>query len=319
MDHLRIADFAKRKVDELRRRLSRKRKPPSGLVVTRISSQEDFERHLANIAAHDPDRRKREDELVQQTPPFRTPGFCFVCQRRTEFVSWWDWANEAAGQLHVNWREHLLCPGCRLNNRMRAVIHLLSESIVLDRKSRIYLTEQTSPLFGHLRKSFPRSVGSEYLGDTVPLGQENSAGLRNEDLTRLTFPNESFDAILSFEVLEHIPDYCAAFRECARTLKPHGKMLFSVPFGVRMHAQPNSRTLARGWLDRTSAATRVSLRSAELRGLSLFSALRMGNARSNETGGAFRRLGPLLLFARVRLFGRRTNSIPGRKIGVPLC
>jgi len=42
--------------------------------------------------------------------------------------------------------------------------------------------------------------------------------------------DSQFDAILRFDVLEHIPDYRSAFAECARTLKPGGKMLFSVPF-----------------------------------------------------------------------------------------
>jgi SAM-dependent methyltransferase len=75
--------------------------------------------------------------------------------------------------------------------------------------------------------------GSEYLGEAVPIGYINSAGIRNEDLSRLSFRDETFDAILSFEVLEHIPDYCRAFAECARILKPSGKMLFSVPSDTR--------------------------------------------------------------------------------------
>ena len=233
MEHLRVARFAKRKFDELRRWFTGEPDPPPDLVIARVSNQEDFQRHLASIASNDPDRKELELELEQQTPVFRTPGYCFVCHRWAEFVSSWDHSHEVAGHRYVNWREHLLCPNCGLNNRMRAVIHLLAESIPLNRDSRIYATEQTSPLFGHVRKLFPFAVGSEYLGTTVPFGHKNSKGLRNEDLTGLTFPDESFDAILSFEVLEHIPNYRAAFAECVRTLKPRGKMLFSVPFGVK--------------------------------------------------------------------------------------
>jgi len=221
-----VIDFAK-KIQALRDRIglsahrqSETPRPvfqnhPARLTITRISNQEDFLKHWINTAAQDPDRKKRESELAQPTASFCTPGFCFVCRRGTEFVSSWDYSHEVAGHRHVNWREHLLCPGCKLNNRMRAVIHLLAESISLSRDSRIYATEQTSPLFGYLRKSFPFVVGSEYLGAAVP------------------FPNESFDAILSFEVLEHIPNYGAAFAECVRTLRPSGKMLFSVPFDVK--------------------------------------------------------------------------------------
>jgi SAM-dependent methyltransferase len=243
-DIAQVIDFAK-KIQALRDRIGLSvhrqsetprpvfRNHPARLTITRISNQEDFLKRWINTAAQDPDRRKRESELAQPTANFRTPGFCFVCRRWTEFVSSWDHSYEVAGHRRVNWREHLLCPGCKLNNRMRAVIHLLAESISLSRESRIYATEQTSPLFGYLRKSFPFVVGTEYLGAAVPFGQKNAKGLRNEDLTRLTFPDESFDAILNFEVLEHIPNYCAAFAECVRTLRPHGKMLFSVPFDAK--------------------------------------------------------------------------------------
>lgn len=230
---MRVVQFAKQKVDELRHWFTPELDPPAKLVITCVLNYEDFQRHLAKIAAEDPDRRKRESDLAQQTQDFRTPGFCFVCQRWTEFISSWNHSYEVGSIRYVNWREHLRCPGCRLNNRMRAVMHLLAETVPLNRDSRIYATEQTSPLFGYVRKSFPFAIGSEYLGDAVPFGQENSKGLRNEDLTHLTFSDDSFDAILNLEVLEHIPNFPVAFAECARTLKPHGKMLFSVPFGVR--------------------------------------------------------------------------------------
>lgn len=132
-------------------------------------------------------------------------------------------------------------------------MHLLALTGVLTRKSRIYLTEQSSALFRCVRKGFPFAIGSEHLGETIPLGQTNSAGIRNEDLTRLTFPAESVDAVMSFDVFEHIPDYERAFTECGRILKPRGKMLFGVPFDTsssrnriraRMHSDGTIEHLA---------------------------------------------------------------------------
>jgi hypothetical protein len=209
------------------------RKAPAELVVTRISSQEDFQEHTARISAKTLDRRRRERELSQPGCDFLTLGFCFVCGQWTKFLSSWKYAYEVDGHLQVNWREHLLCPLCHLNNRRRASIHLLTDIVHATKRSHIYATEQWSPLYRHLRKCFPLLEGSEYLGEAVPIGYINSAGTRNEDLTRLSFRDETFDAILGFEVLEHIPDYCRAFAECARILKPSGKMLFSVPFDTR--------------------------------------------------------------------------------------
>jgi SAM-dependent methyltransferase len=70
----------------------------------------------------------------------------------------------------------------------------------------------------------------------------NAAGVRHEDLTRLSFPDASFDAILTFDVLEHIPRYRAALAECHRVLRPGGSMLFSIPF---LEDSPATRTRAR--------------------------------------------------------------------------
>ncbi|HNY32895.1 MAG TPA: methyltransferase domain-containing protein [Fibrobacteria bacterium] len=55
-------------------------------------------------------------------------------------------------------------------------------------------------------------------------------GFRCEDLGNQTFPDESFDLVITQDVLEHLPDPESAFREIARTLKPGGAHLFTVPW-----------------------------------------------------------------------------------------
>jgi Methyltransferase domain len=55
------------------------------------------------------------------------------------------------------------------------------------------------------------------------------AGVRSEDLTRLTYPDASFDLVLSSETLEHVPDLAAALAEIRRVLVPGGWHLFTVP------------------------------------------------------------------------------------------
>jgi SAM-dependent methyltransferase len=54
-------------------------------------------------------------------------------------------------------------------------------------------------------------------------------GVRNEDLTRLTYPDESFDLVLTSETLEHVPDLDAALREIRRVLVPGGRHVCTVP------------------------------------------------------------------------------------------
>jgi SAM-dependent methyltransferase len=54
-------------------------------------------------------------------------------------------------------------------------------------------------------------------------------GVRNEDLSRQTFPNESLDLVVTQDVMEHVLDPEGAFREIARTLKPGGAHVFTTP------------------------------------------------------------------------------------------
>ena len=49
-------------------------------------------------------------------------------------------------------------------------------------------------------------------------------------LTQLPFASASFDLIVCYHVLEHIPDDAAAMRELARVLRPGGVALVQVPF-----------------------------------------------------------------------------------------
>lgn len=49
------------------------------------------------------------------------------------------------------------------------------------------------------------------------------------DALRLPFGDDSFDAVICSEVLEHIPNYRAAIAEIYRVLKPGGRFCASVP------------------------------------------------------------------------------------------
>ena len=59
------------------------------LVITRIQSQPEFQKHRAQINAELAARQEAERELAQPFPSFTTSGFCFVCQKRTQFLSVW--------------------------------------------------------------------------------------------------------------------------------------------------------------------------------------------------------------------------------------
>jgi len=58
---------------------------------------------------------------------------------------------------------------------------------------------------------------------------ELAARLSVGDLEALAFPDESFDAALLNEVLEHIPDDGAALAEVCRVLRPGGRLILLSP------------------------------------------------------------------------------------------
>jgi SAM-dependent methyltransferase len=58
--------------------------------------------------------------------------------------------------------------------------------------------------------------------------------VRHEDLQNLSFPDDSFDLVISSDIFEHIRRPWEAFREVARVLKPGGMHIFSIPALNRM-------------------------------------------------------------------------------------
>lgn len=140
----------------------------------------------------------------------------------------------------VNWRESVVCPECRLNARMRFCSGLLAQWMAARPGARLYLTEQATHGYALLKRRFGSVRGSEFIHDEgrkLAVGEyirqitaDPSEVLHIEDVTRLSFADQSFEVVASFEVLEHVPDYRLALREMARVLGPGGQLLLTAPF-----------------------------------------------------------------------------------------
>ncbi len=203
--------------------------PANMLDLIRLNSRAEYLAHLEASEAIRAERKAEESSLVQNSELFTVRGYCYVCGRARDFAVRFT-ADERKTNAVPNWREHLFCRSCRLNARLRACFHLFESGGASGWSESIYLPEQRSPFYSLLRSRFPSATGSEFLGPRFKAGQRNWRGGRHEDLSALSFNAETFSAILCFEVLEHIPDYLAAVRECFRCLKTPGLFMFTSPF-----------------------------------------------------------------------------------------
>lgn len=186
---------------------------------------DDWNRQSSVLRAHRDDVARVQAERLAHAEVAIYNGFCWCCGGHAQMV--FDRKYAAPGT--VNWRERLVCTGCNLNSRLRLALQVFEDRLGPEKGARVYLTEHLTPFARMLERRGWAPVTSEYLAGT-PLGTEDTRGIRSEDLTRLTFPDASFDAVLSFDVFEHIPDYRSALREVFRVLRPGGRALLSFPF-----------------------------------------------------------------------------------------
>lgn len=195
-----------------------------------VRSLEEYQTHASQSGNYAQMRQRFELHLVQEKDEFSIPGFCWPCQQSVGFEVDFKYSKPDENQRIPNWRERLICPRCHLNNRLRAIVHLLERVIDPPSDSTIYATEQVTDFFRFLSTRYPNLIGSEFLGSEVPFGACTATGVRNESVTALTFDTSEIDCLLSFEVLEHVPDYHAAIQEFARVLRPGGSLLLTIPF-----------------------------------------------------------------------------------------
>jgi SAM-dependent methyltransferase len=209
------------------------RRRADAVLFQPCAGRAEFAEYLRSQEALFGELAKRESTLARGAVSFTFPGWCAVCDRKTEFLVDHQHALPGPeGGRVPNWRERQVCSGCGLNSRMRASLEFLRDRARATSRDLIYLTEQSTPMYRAVAGRFPLTLGSEYLRDRTPPGQVNAQNLRCEDVTRLSFADCSFDYILSFDVLEHVPDYHRALDEFFRCLRPEGTLVLSVPFDL---------------------------------------------------------------------------------------
>ncbi len=157
-----------------------------------------------------------------------------------------------ADRSESNMREAFACLACYSLNRMEALARVMLARLA--QSGEASMAELAfSPIISRIHEfGFVGGIAetlsgqpwysvSEYFDD-VPPGEMGPNGIQCQDLGNLTFANESFDLVLSQDVMEHVPDPAKAFAETARVLRPGGSHVFTIPFD---YALEHSVTRAR--------------------------------------------------------------------------
>jgi SAM-dependent methyltransferase len=170
-------------------------------------------------------------------------GTCVVCGE-----SVWFFARPGTGL-----RETLVCSSCDTTSRYRSVargiLRAIKDVAGVDAACIADLPDaaptQVSILDTQVPFSFPAVSGypipdlldrrawidvscSQFKPD-LPWGAELGSCTTNQTLEALTFPDDSFDVVVTSDVLEHVRLDDPALQEIARVLRPGGCFVFTVP------------------------------------------------------------------------------------------
>lgn len=144
-------------------------------------------------------------------------GYCPICEQKTVFYEYDPWL-----------RDFYKCARCNSIPRNRALINALNRFFPNWRELAMHESSPGGPMSDFLKKSSKNYSASHYYED-VPRGQYKNE-FRSEDLSSLTFPNDSFDLFITSDVFEHVFEPHKAFGEIARVLKPGGTHIFCMPW-----------------------------------------------------------------------------------------
>ncbi len=144
-------------------------------------------------------------------------GYCPACARVVTFVARDAWL-----------RDHYRCSNCGSIPRERAL--MLTIETFFPNWPGLTIHESSPEDRGasrRLGRECSRYIPSQCFPGEAPGSPVGP--VRCENLEALTFADESIDLHVTQDVLEHVFQPAKAFRELARTLKPGGAHVFTVP------------------------------------------------------------------------------------------
>jgi hypothetical protein len=146
----------------------------------------------------------------------RNVGWCPICEADAIFGSRDAWL-----------RDCYVCESCGSLPRERALVHVLGQVRPDWRTLELHESSPAGASSNKLRGECAGYVASQWWADRTPGSVHD--GVRCEDLEALTLADASVDVFVTQDVMEHVLDPAAAFREIARVLRPGGAHVFTTP------------------------------------------------------------------------------------------
>lgn len=161
-------------------------------------------------------------------------GHCSACGATTRFVrNSWILPRDLARIAPPGFvdRESQFCASCGSSRRVRMLADVLLEHYAERAGSVAELVREER--FAALDIAEINSIGRlhTFLANAPGLAY---AEFPEQDIQALTYPDASFDLVLTSETLEHVPDFRRALTETRRILRPGGRHVFTIPFDPRL-------------------------------------------------------------------------------------
>jgi SAM-dependent methyltransferase len=117
-----------------------------------------------------------------------------------------------------------MCPICSSSERQRLQFVFLRDRMKMLEMSKFSMLDVAPD--GFLKAKLFSQLRGEYVSIDISNARRPTFVM---DLTDLNFPDDSFDVIICYHVLEHIQDDRKAMREMLRVLRPSGWAVIQVP------------------------------------------------------------------------------------------
>ena len=169
-------------------------------------------------------------------------GRCNICGCETAFQY----------SENESYRESLFCLYCKTISRYRSIARGLLRAVkdltsieassisklpstnetclrIYDAQRAFYGLRSTYPIPDLIAKCKWVTVETSNYNSEKPLGTKLGQHQSNQNLEKLTYPDSSFDIVITSDVMEHVRVDDDAHREIRRILKPGGVYIFTVP------------------------------------------------------------------------------------------